>query len=155
MYTTPAEVKIVLAAINSDADDDYQGTPAELSDNIIQLCIDDAEAQIDTALNKIYKVPFDPVPNLIVSIARAIACYLADLTYRKSRAYDNPAFYAIPLRYDWAKKQLDMLQYSQISLNGDSDTDPWDTSIVIHAYCGPLFTQAHYLKPSYRYVGDY
>lgn len=147
-YTTPAEVKLVLAAVQSETDDDFQGTPAELSDAIIQLHIEDAEAQVNTALNDKYPVPFADPPHIIKAITRAFAAYFADLTYRKSRAFENNDYPAIR-RYNWAQQQLDMIRTGKTDLNVyDSD----GSSTVFHAYDGPLFTQSHYLGPR---EGDY
>lgn len=152
-YVEPTEVKKVLAAVDSPTDQDWQGTPAELSDEFVSLHIGDAEAQVNATLSDTYKVPFNPVPQLITAITRAIAAYHLDLTYRKSLSYPNND-YPILLRYRWAVDQLQQLRTGKMQLDYGSGSEP-DEDGGIYRADSPLFPATTYLAPAKYWRSDY
>lgn len=114
-YTTPDEVRLVLTRDLAQV----KGNAAGLSNQTIQEQINSAMQRIDGRLALVYKVPFgDPVPRLIRDIARDIAAYLSDLTFREVRDYGselNPVY----LRYKDALALLEQIATGKTVVPGD------------------------------------
>lgn len=114
-YTSPDEVRLVLTRdLNQTA-----GNAASLADGTIQEQINSAMQRIDGKLALRYKVPFaEPTPTLIRDIARDIAAYLSDLTFREVRDYGsdlNPVY----LRYKDALTLLDSIAKGETIVPGE------------------------------------
>lgn len=121
MYTTADEVRLVLTRNLEQV----KGNAAGLEDSAIEENIESACQRINGKLSMIYKVPFtEPVPKLVRDIARDIAAFLSDLTYREIRDYEsnlNPVY----LRYTEALKLLEQLSKGQLVVPGDpAPTEP-------------------------------
>jgi phage gp36-like protein len=119
-YTTKDAVRELLARDSASA-----GTAASLGDPTIDDAIDSAGALIDSKLGTVYSVPFsqDPPPAMVVRIAKAVAAYEADLTFREVRDYAselNPVY----LRYRDALTLLDQLQKGSATLPDYIPPDP-------------------------------
>ena len=133
-YTTPDEVRLVLTR---DLDK-TAGNAASLSDETIQEQINSAMQRIDGKLALRYKVPFvEPIPTLIRDIARDIAAFLADLTYREIRDYGselNPVY----LRYKTALDLLSSIAKGETVVPGDPAPDDSNQSsmLVVDTYSG-------------------
>lgn len=137
-YTTILKVKSVLAGATGEEG----GTADELSDAQINYEINSVKANIDSALRRHYKVPFDAgdtlndttgVPQLIVQIATDIAAYGCDLNYRKGREYDNQNM-PVPLRYQKAQQLLENLRTGTISLDWPRSDSTTFGAHVFHSY---------------------
>jgi phage gp36-like protein len=115
-YATIAQVRDVLARDLTHP----AATAASLPDAQIQECADDASTQIDSALGYVYPTPFAaPYPRLVVTIARDIGAYLADLVYRGTLDYGGSSTSPMLLRYQRALQQLKDLQ------SGDAKLTDW------------------------------
>jgi len=145
-YTTPENVRDVLRGSAEDGDG---GTAAELQDEQIELEIINAQAQIDSILFKTYKVPFSPVPVLVVSLATDIAAYLCDLNYRKSREYESDN-YPIIRRYNRARELLEWLRTGVATLPIKREPTEINVAEVVHQYEGRLFTEEEVFGPFER-----
>lgn len=128
-YTSPDEVRLVLTR---DLDQ-TAGNAASLANETIQEQINSAMQRIDGKLALQYKVPFaDPVPRLIRDIARDIAAFLTDLTFREVRDYGselNPVY----LRYQDAMKLLDSIAKGETVVPGEpapGDSEVSSMSVV-------------------------
>lgn len=125
MYTTADEVRLVLTRNLEQT----KGNAAGLENATIEENIDSACQRINGKLSMRYLVPFvEPVPKLIRDIARDIAAFLSDLTYREIRDYEsnlNPVY----LRYTESLKLLDQLSKGELVVPGDpAPPDPSDQS---------------------------
>lgn len=121
MYTTADEVRLVLTRSLEQT----KGNAAGLEDATIEENIESACQRINGKLSMHYAVPFtEPVPKLIRDIARDIAAFLSDLTFREIRDYEsnlNPVY----LRYTESLKMLDQLAKGELVVPGDPATpDP-------------------------------
>lgn len=119
-YTTKEAVQELLARDSASA-----GTAASLPDATLIGAIESADALIDAKLGAAYSVPFtqDPPPKIVVRIAKAVAAYEADLTFREVRDYAsdlNPVY----LRYRDAVDLLDQLQKGSATLPDYEPPDP-------------------------------
>jgi phage gp36-like protein len=114
-YTSPDEVRLVLTRDLAQT----AGNAASLANETIQEQINSAMQRIDGKLALRYKVPFsDPIPKLIRDIARDIAAFLTDLTFREIRDYGselNPVY----LRYQDAVKLLDSIAKGETVVPGE------------------------------------
>lgn len=127
-YVTPDDVRAALAPLAAGND---QASAASLSDDQIQAAIDDAGSQVDAALAVRYSLPLTaPVPSVVGSIAKAIAAWLATLTWRRNRLLppENP----VQARYVWATGLLSQLSSGSALLpvpaSNASGADVWNTS---------------------------
>jgi len=150
-YVLPDAVRSVLVRDT----DKTTGSAASLTDATIQAAIDDAEAQVDGTLRLLYEVPFDPAPDLVVTITRDIAAYLADLTYRQSQDYSS-ALDPVYLRYQRALQNLQGIATDVITLDAprsDADGDEPDIgqATVVNVYRGALFSMGEFLAPRGRW----
>lgn len=145
-YTTPDAVKRVLRGSTQDTDG---GTAAELDDGQIELEINNAQAQIDSVLANRYKVPFNPVPVLVESLATDIAAYLSDLNYRKSREYESDN-YPIIRRYNRARELLEWLRTGVATLPIERDPTEINEAYVVHQYEGRMFIEEDVFGPFER-----
>lgn len=133
-YTSVDEVRLVLTR---DLDQ-TAGNAAGLKDETIREQINSAMQRINGKLALRYKVPFgDPVPTLIRDIARDIAAFLSDLTFREIRDYNselNPVY----LRYKDAVALLDSIAKGDTIVPGDPAPDQSDQSsmLVVDSYDG-------------------
>jgi phage gp36-like protein len=142
MYTSVGAVQAVLARSISQ----YDSTAASLSTDQLTAAINSAGSEIDARLAHQYKVPFRPLPDtppLIVEIARDIAAFLADLTFRQDVDYTSENE-PILLRHRRAQSLLDMLAGGTISLTGAEPTEPvarpLEPYTAVNPYHGDLFT---------------
>lgn len=133
-YTTPDEVRLVLTRdLEKTA-----GNAASLADSTIGEQINSAMQRIDGKLALRYKVPFaEPTPTLIRDIARDIAAYLADLTFREVRDYGsdlNPVY----LRYKDALALLDSIAKGETVVPGEPAPGESEvgTMTVVETYSG-------------------
>lgn len=111
IYTTTALVRAVAARDPANT----AATLASLSDDQIQEAINDAAAQVDSALGFTFPTPFTaPVPRQVGLITRDIAVYQADMIYRQFKDYapGNP----ILLRYQNAVTMLESLRSGKARL---------------------------------------
>lgn len=111
VYTTVALVRAVAVRDPNNT----AATLASLSDDQIQEAVNDAAAQVDSALGFTFPTPFAvPVPAQIALITRDIAVYLADWTYRQFKDYapGNPLL----LRYQRATALLEGLRSGKAKL---------------------------------------
>lgn len=99
------------------------GTAGSVDAGQIELGIRTAASTIDSKLSSLYRVPFNPVPSLIVDIATAIAAWSADLTFREVRDY-NSDLNPVLLRYKWASDLLAELQSGKATLPDYQTPDP-------------------------------
>jgi hypothetical protein len=137
-YTTPDLVRQTLTG----EDDEEGGTAATLSDDQINYEINGARADVDAALRETYLLPFDSpddsaVPLLIKQITTDIACYGADLNYRKGREYDNQNM-PVPLRYQRATQLLENLRTGTITLDWPRSNVDSSGAGVVHMYSPQL-----------------
>lgn len=112
-YTTREAVRIALARDLEVP----QGTAASTSNDLVDDAIVEASNEIDVRLAGRYTVPFDPVPAMISTIARDIAAYMSDLTFREVRDY-NSELNPVILRWKRATSMLKDLQGGNITLPG-------------------------------------
>lgn len=115
-YTTREAVRIALAR---DLEV-QQGTAASTNDDLIDDAIIEASNEIDVRLAGRYTVPFAVVPSLIGTIARDIAAYMSDLTFREVRDY-NSELNPVILRWKRATSMLQDLQEGKITIPGLQD----------------------------------
>lgn len=118
-YTDPDTVRGILAPGGNGA----PGSAASLGDDDIQQAIDEATSEIDGALAVRYGTPFDdPAPDLVCTIARDNAAYLATLTYRQG----DPliAGHPILLRYQRSSALLLRIASGAVSLDVGEDSPP-------------------------------
>lgn len=151
MYVDVSELQSVLTAVDSPNDDDYQGTAAELDETLLEIAIEDAQAQVDTALNKLYTTPFSEPPVLIKAITRAIAAFNADVIFRKSTVYPQLNGNPLYIRYQWALNMLEQIRISKISIYSTVE----GSSAVYHQYEPALFDMRRWLMPAETYRGDW
>jgi phage gp36-like protein len=111
-YATPDEVR---AAVVRDLNKLSQST-ASMSDTQIQANIDNAQAQVDSKMRRLYAVPFEPVPAMIKAIVIDIAGYLSTANYRQERQI--PEVDPIVRRYNRAMDQLCHLAEGYYALEG-------------------------------------
>lgn len=142
-YATVEDVRDVLKGTQGD----IPGTAADLTDLQLEEAIDNAENQVNSALGGRYDVPFSPsqVPNIVHTITRDIACYLADLTYRMGREYLSEAN-PLRLRYQRAKEMLYAIRDGKSSIedlpSGD-DGKVGSPAYVENPYVGDLLGANH------------
>lgn len=99
-YLDPEQLRLAIAP-NPDT---VVGTAASMDDPELQVAIDNAQAEVDARLSVRYRVPFDPVPALVLTIVTGKAIYLANLQYRGSK--DLAAFDPVVLRHAQVEKLL-------------------------------------------------
>lgn len=127
-YTTKQQVRLALARDLTEV----QGTAASLEDPQIDDAIAEAASRIDGRLGSLYLVPFaDPAPDLVQTIARDLAAFLADLTFREVRDYQsqlNPVY----IRYQEALTLLKEIAEGKVSLPGAPGvTTPTGGDVVV------------------------
>jgi phage gp36-like protein len=110
-YVTPDEVR---AAVTRDLNK-LAGSTASMDNNQIQAAIDNAQAQVDGKLRRLYTVPFNPVPSLVEAITLDIASYLATLNYRQEK--EIPQTDPVVQRYNRAHDMLLCLAEGHLSLD--------------------------------------
>lgn len=140
-YVTQEEVRLILDGTTGD----LPASGSSLSDEQINAEIERVESEIDTALRGIYTVPFDPVPVVIKYIARDMAIYYSDLTFRMSNGY-AASLDPILLRYRAAKAILDNLSKGVYSLDAEGAVS--GESLVINPFEGPLISSRHLFGPA-------
>lgn len=111
MYSSIEQVRAVLAADQDDAG----GSGAVLSNEAIEQNLIDASNQIDGIIRGIYRVPLDPVDPIVVTVARDIAAWLCDLTFRQWREQDER--HPVALRYARAQEQLKQISRGTLILS--------------------------------------
>jgi len=118
-YTDPENVRNLLSR-----DVGYKGsTAATLSDPQILQAIEDAEGEVDGVLRRRYPLPLStPVPDLISTIAAAIAAYNADLVFRGSTPYQTQQE-PVLLRLRWARDLLEQIANGEIDAGIVIDPD--------------------------------
>lgn len=117
-YASVLEVRTALARRPTQE----AGNLASLSEDALEQCITQTEAEVDGYLRGRYQVPFTPVPALVHSITVDMACWRAALTYYEEQSIesDSPA----ALRYGRALELLEGLESGKVSLvdqPGDDD----------------------------------
>jgi hypothetical protein len=141
MYVEVDAVRLILARDSGQ----FERTAAGLSEELIKDAIKSAEVEINAKLGLQYKVPFEDgdVPDLIQEIAKDIAAFMADLTFRQDVDYtsDNEPML---LRYRRAEEMLQLLWDGSLTLPGatPSDTGPAPAErhyTVLNPYQGTLF----------------
>lgn len=104
-------------------DDDLKGA-------IDQLKVDDAilgaEAEIDAALRSRYRVPLDPVPDLVAQIATDLAIYRI---YGRRPGLEIPA--TVQAWYDQAQALLDKLARGTRQLEATTEEAPEEIREVV------------------------
>lgn len=117
-YTDFATLRKVLDPKNTG------GTAADLEDEHLTEAIQRASNEIDTRLAARYSVPFDPVPDVLGTIAVNLAAYDATLAYY--RGVDLSDQDPVVLRYRGSMALLKDLQSAAASLvpDGDGDGEP-------------------------------
>lgn len=143
-YATTADVKRVL-----QGSENGEGTAASLLDDSIALEITNAQAQIDATLSQVYRVPFNPVPVLIKTLAIDIAAYLCDLNYRESREYESDN-YPIIRRYNRARELLEWLRNGTMVIPNYRQDGEIGSAEVIHMYEPRLMTEEDVFGPFVR-----
>lgn len=122
MATPPyTNVVRVRSALTRSAD--TAGTAGGIEESTLEQAIRTAQNTIDSRLGNLFVVPFNPVPEMIIDIATALAAYDADLTYREVRDYQsdlNPVL----LRYKWATELLISIAKGDSTLPGYEPPDP-------------------------------
>lgn len=134
-YCTPGDVRKVL---NPTGDPSDPGTASGMTDQALQIAIDEAAAEIDARLANRYTTPFTPTPALIFRICRDKAAWLAMLTDRGG----DPVPPGDPVTS--RKVDADLLLSQIVSgliileddVTGDVDTSPQ----VANRYDGDFFT---------------
>lgn len=127
-YSTVEQVRLIV--VRDPGQDD--GTGASLPVPTIEDAIGEADREIDGKLSSLYKVPFNPVPGVIVAISRDIAAYLCDLVFREVRDYQsdlNP----IILRYKRAQEMLKLLVSGEMDIPSGVVSDDQTASGLIVA----------------------
>ena len=121
-YTTKEDVRGLLSRDTPT----QPGTAASLPDATVDTAILAASSKIDSRLGAVYTVPFaasPDTPELVVQIAKALAAYDLDLTFREVRDYSselNPVY----LRYKEATDLLTQLQKGLAVLPDYTPPDP-------------------------------
>lgn len=141
-YVDREEVRLILKGNESESS---TVSASSLSDEQIDAEIARVESEIDTALNGAYIVPFDPVPQVIKYIARDLAIYYSDLTFRMSNNYGAPLD-PILLRYRSAKDILDKISAYKYTLN--AETPVLVNADGINPYDGQLIPDRHLFGPA-------
>lgn len=149
-YSTVAQVKAILIAREGEFND----TASLLNDAQIEFAITSADAEINAALRRKYKVPFgldgELVPDLVHTLSIDIACYQADLIFRSQTTApeDSPSV----RRYDRARRILNELKTGRIDLDAieNIDLEAMSASVFMD-YTNPLFPFAHIFKGGSEY----
>ena len=121
-YTTKEAVRELLSRETAS----QPGTAVSLPDATIDAAILAASNKIDSLLGAVYTVPFAAPPDtpaMVVDIAKALAAYDSDLTFREVRDYSsdlNPVY----LRYKEAMDLLGQLQKGLATLPDYVPPDP-------------------------------
>jgi len=131
-YSTPGDVRTLLAEDDTDPD-----TAAVLTDATLQDAIAQADAEIDAKLGGRYTVPFDPPPLIVARLSGDIAAYLATLTLRHSMAVREED--SIYRRWVRAKELLDLLSSGRAQLPGVADEKTGSTAAVVNHHSTPLW----------------
>jgi phage gp36-like protein len=81
-YATVDQIRLAVARDPSK----LLGSAATLTEEQLDLVLEQAQAEVDGKLRARYVVPFpDPVPELVVSLTIDIACYLAGLVFYQEK----------------------------------------------------------------------
>lgn len=136
-YTTPAAVRLVLAA---DGDPTDLSSAAGLDDTTLNGPCQSASDQVDAYLAARYPTPLADPPNVVGDIATDIAAYLATLTFRKGQPVDTTD--PVWLRYQRALKMLVDISTGTAMLPavGGPPTTPAGQIVVSNPIAGPLFS---------------
>lgn len=139
-YATASEVRGVLAPGGADP-----STATTLDDAGLNQAIAEATAEVDARLRG---APFpDPAPDVVRTVTRDIAAYLATLVHRRGVPLniDDP----IRLRFQWARDLLAALAAGKAELPSAPGEGP--VASVVNLYEGTLFTPTDL---GLRSVGD-
>jgi phage gp36-like protein len=109
-YVTVDEVR---SAVTRDLNR-LAGSAAVMSDDQLAAAIDNAQAQVDGKLRRLYLVPFNPVPDLVKSIVIDIAGWLATMNYRQEK--EIPEVDPIVRRYNRAHDLLCCIAEGHLAL---------------------------------------
>lgn len=131
-----------------------ESTAAQMADDEIEEAIVDAQSEVDGHLVDRFTVPFeeDEVPELVVSITKAIAAYLATLTHSRNSAL--PENHPTWLAYTRASTLLERLGRGILDLDtsdGDSTVIPADP-LVVNVSDDQLFDRTTVLGPLPTYL---
>lgn len=145
-YSTVEEVRKVLIGRRAE---DRAETANELDDDQIEYAIISADAEIDGAIRKRYKMPLAlPLPALVHMISIDIAVYLSMLVFQNSLpvAAESPS----ALRYDRARKILNEIKFGRVMLDATEKVLLDDVMLtVFNPYDKPLFDTQHIFGTEY------
>lgn len=156
-YSNVAQVRSILQGWSGD--ESFNNTPAKLNDSQLEYAIASADAEIDAALRRKYKVPFgeiddvetaESIPKLVRTLSIDIACYQADLIFRnQTRAQaDTPGI----LRYERARRILNELKTGRIEIDAIERIElDGGLSSVFQDYSHPLFPFSHIFQGGSEY----
>lgn len=133
------DVDAVRVALSPGGDDTDVGSAASLSDEDLQVAVDDSTDEINGKITARYgsPLPFTTPPTILARISRDIAAYFATLTYRRG----DPIITGDPvqLRYNAAEALLTQIQNGTIVIDagnpsGEADllpifVDPSNTTL--------------------------
>jgi phage gp36-like protein len=152
VYATVGDVQEALAGDG----DPHTVTAAALPLGRVAAAILSAESEVDARLAGRYRVPFDPVPQLVRDVTVGIAAYVADLGWRGGVDYESEQD-PVLLAHARAQRLLTGLADGSIVLpevDDDDDGQP-DTVVVtathaINPYDGRLFGPGDYGLQEWR-----
>lgn len=136
-YTSVGAVRSALAPDGQQGP--TGGTAASLPDHQLQNAIIEAANEINARISSRYALPLSvPIPQIVESLNRDIAAYMATLTYRRNKALadDDP----VSLRYQRAQKLLDGIGSGKVALPivGGTETTSAEAAVA-NLYEGDLF----------------
>ena len=134
-YSTEDQLRTILVGRRSE---DRGENANELDDDQLGFAIKDADAQIDMALKRRYKLPLqEPIPDIIHVLSMNIAAYLATLTFRGTTVMsaDDPA----TVRYERARRILADIQRGQVDLDALENVTDESGQSVFNLLDEPLF----------------
>lgn len=88
---------------------------ADVSDDTVLACIDEADAYIDSALACAYSVPFDPVPTLIMRLSARLAA-----TYVLQTLPDRYVDRDLEREFRFIEQKLALLRVGSLKLSASS-----------------------------------
>lgn len=131
-YTTRTQLR---EALSPGGDPDDPGSASSLDDDTLDLAIREAQSEVDA---KVPGAPFTrTVPDVVATITRDIAAYLATMTHRRGEpmTVDDP----VRLRYGRAKGLLDDLAKGAASVGSEGGADASGEASVVNPYDGALW----------------
>lgn len=143
-YSTQESVREMLKgdALNAIIGDTFIEDPAEREAKIgpiIEAAIEDADAEIDGYLAKRYKVPFDPVPKVLVKFSKDIAVYNL---YSRVGIDESSEEKNYLNRYNAAIKFLTLVAEGKVSIGAQADDPATAASTGFSARSNPrLFSR--------------